>query len=76
MRCIWLGGRLGFISCSSGYLEANNIDTGLFGVCGAGGVAEGGELGVEEFGGEGSGERVDGFALLRGEADELGLGAG
>jgi hypothetical protein len=33
-------------------------------------------LGVEEFGGEGSGERVDGFALLRGEADELGLGAG
>ena len=38
------------------------------GFAGASGFAEGGELGVEEFCGEGSGEGLDRLALLRGEA--------
>jgi len=42
----------------------------------AGGFAEGGELGVEELGGEGAGECFDGVALLGGEAGEFGLGSG
>ena len=36
----------------------------LFRVFGPGGFAEGGELGVEELGGEGAGEGFDGFALF------------
>ncbi len=35
------------------------------------GVAEGGELGVEELGGEGAGEGFDGFALVWGQGCEL-----
>ena len=42
----------------------------------AGGFAKGGELWVEEFGGEASRERLDGFALLWGEAGEALGGAG
>ena len=37
------------------------------------GLAEGGELGVEELGGEGAGEGFDGFALLRASARRVWL---
>lgn len=48
----------------------------LFVVFRAGGFAEGSELGMEEFGGEGTSEGFDGFALLGREGGEFGLRAG
>ena len=48
----------------------------LFRVFGAGGFAEGSELRVEEFGGEGPREGLDCFALLRGKISEFSLRAG
>ena len=40
------------------------------------GFAEGGKLRMEEFRGEGAGKGFDGFALLRGEVGQFGLGSG
>lgn len=48
----------------------------LLGVFGAGGFAEGGELRMQEFRGEGPRQGFDGFALLRSEIGEFGLGTG
>ena len=48
--------------------------SGLFGVFGAGGFAQGRQLRVEELGGETAGEGFDGFALFRRERREFRLG--
>ena len=46
-------------------------DQGCWGIC-----PEGGELWVEKLGSEGAGEGFYGFALLRGQLGQFGLGAG